>query len=72
MKIAVQKNHLRGQILYRSLDPVKNRRFRRNRKEMIYLTVFLGGTKLSPGRDHFVLEKNEKKVRKIDLEISKI
>ena len=26
MKIAVQKNHLRGQILYRSLDPVKKRR----------------------------------------------
>ena len=26
MKIAVQKNHLRGQILYRSPDPVKKRR----------------------------------------------
>jgi len=24
MKIAVQKNHLGGQILYRSLDPSKN------------------------------------------------
>mgnify|MGYP000646802986 CR=1 FL=1 len=28
MKIAVQKNHLGGQILYRSLDPVKKRRQR--------------------------------------------
>ena len=26
MKIAVQKNHLEGQILYRSLDPSKKRR----------------------------------------------
>ena len=26
MKIAVQKNHLGGQILYRSSDPVKKRR----------------------------------------------
>jgi len=26
MKIAVQKNNLRGQIWYRSLDPVKKRR----------------------------------------------
>jgi len=27
MKIAVQKNHLVGQILYRSLNPSKKRRF---------------------------------------------
>jgi len=26
MKIAIQKNHLRGQILYRSWDPSKKRR----------------------------------------------
>ena len=26
MQIAVQKKHLRGQILYRSLDPIKKRR----------------------------------------------
>jgi len=26
MKVAVQKNHLRGQILYRTLDPSKKRR----------------------------------------------
>ena len=30
MKIAVQKNHLGGQILYRNLDPSKKRRQKEN------------------------------------------
>ena len=30
MKIAVQKNHLVGQIWYRSLDPVKNLQYDRH------------------------------------------
>ena len=31
MKIAVQKNHLRGQILYRSMDLLKKRRLYLNK-----------------------------------------
>ena len=38
MKLAVQKNHLAGQILYRSLDPSKKRRLL---FFLIYLSLIL-------------------------------
>jgi len=41
MKIAVQKNHLGGQILYRRLDPPKKRRRRHPMNQLRMITRLL-------------------------------